>query len=203
MPITPKARAPPSEIFDLNDSIKNFGGNEMQNWHKYRNYRKSKNVDGSYTYIIKVEDKNVEVSQEIYREYAKIGRKMEYMECDLKRDRMLRDETGSMILDENGLPIPLSEREESLEKLVCEGWDFPSSAPSPEESIVRQDELASLHLAFGLLNADERALIEALFFEDCTERAYSAKTGIAQKTINDRKQMVLGTLKNILQKNEK
>ena len=61
----------------------------MPNWHKYRNYSRHKNEDGTFTYIVTIDSHNVEVSREVYTEYAKSARKMEYMEQDLKRDRIL------------------------------------------------------------------------------------------------------------------
>ena len=38
----------------------------MKNWRKDRNYRKRENADGTFTYIITIEDVPVEVSAEIY-----------------------------------------------------------------------------------------------------------------------------------------
>jgi len=46
----------------------------MQNWHKYSNYRKRKNPDGSYTYTIIIDGEDVEVDKEIYTEYSAMAR---------------------------------------------------------------------------------------------------------------------------------
>lgn len=172
----------------------------MQNWQTNRNYHKIKNPDGSFIYFIKVEDKYVPVSKEVYTVYARSERQLEYMDLDLKRDRILQDAGGKAVLDKNGLPIILPEREVSLDKLMAEDWDFPSSAPPPEEVILKQIEILELHQCLDSLDAEERVLIDALFFERLTEREYSQRSGIPQKTINDRKNRILKKLYQLLKK---
>lgn len=173
----------------------------MKNWRTNRSYRKIKNADGTYTYLIRVEDKYVPVSKEVYTVYAQSERQLEYMELDLKRDRVLQDANGRTILDESGLPIILPEREVSLDKLMDEDWDFPSSVPSPEDAVLKQLEASHLHQCLNLLDPDERMLIDALFFEGLTERACAKRSGIPQKTINDRKGRILKKLYHLLKSN--
>lgn len=170
----------------------------MQNWRKTRNYRKVKNPDGSFTYLIKAEDKYVPVSEAVYTVYAQSERQLEYMALDLKRDRILQDAGGKAVLDQSGQPVMLPEREVSLDKLMAEEWDYPSFAPSPESVVLDRLEIAALHQDLSSLAAEERTLIEALFFEGLTERAYSKRSGIPQKTINDRKNRILKKLYQLL-----
>ena len=172
----------------------------MQNWRKTRSYRKIKNPDGSFTYLIKAGGMYVLVSKEVYTVYAQSERQLEYMALDLKRDRVLQDADGKAVLDKNGLPIILPEREVSLDKLMAEEWDYPSSAPSPEAAVLDQLEIAALHRCLSSLDTDERRLIEALFFEGLTERAYSERSGIPQKTVNDRKNRILKKIYQLLKK---
>ncbi|NCB26730.1 MAG: sigma-70 family RNA polymerase sigma factor, partial [Bacteroidia bacterium] len=147
----------------------------MANWQTSRNYRKHKNADGTFTYTIMVDGEKVEVIREVYTTYAQSERQLEYIELDLKRDRVLQDTNGKASLDENGLPIILPEREVSLDKLMADDWDFPSSAPPPEEVVLKQIEIMELHQCLDLLDAEERMLIDALFFEGLTEREYSQR----------------------------
>ena len=172
----------------------------MQNWRKTRNYRKIKNPDGSFTYLIKAEDKYVTVSEAVYTVYAQSERQLEYMTLDLKRDRVLQDADGKAVLDQNGQPVMLPEREASLDKLMDDEWDYPSSAPSPESAVLDQLEITALHQSLSSLETEERALIETLFFEGLTERAYSERSGIPQKTVNDRKNRILKKLYQLLKK---
>ncbi len=172
----------------------------MQNWRKTRNYRKIKNPDGSFTYLIKVEETYMPVSKAVYTVYAQSERQLEYIELDQKRDRVLQDANGKAVLDQNGQPIILPEREVSLDKLMAEEWDYPSSAPSPESAVLDQLEITALHQSLSSLAAEECALIEALFFEGLTERVYSERCGIPQKTVNDRKNRILKKLNQLLKK---
>ena len=170
----------------------------MQNWKKNRNYRKHVNADGSYTYIITVDGVNVEVSAEVYKVYVSTERKMEYMERDLKRDRVLKDAGSRAVRDDDGHSIVLLEREVSLEKLMDEGWDCSSAELSPEDEVMRQFEIKELHNCLDLLSADERELINALFFEELTIREYAELTGKSKSSIDRQKAKILARLKNIL-----
>ena len=129
---------------------------------------------------------------------------MEYMESDLKRDRVQQDENGKKVFDENGNPIMLPEREVSLDKLIDEDWDYASSEPTPEEVVGKRFEMELLNNCLDLLKTEERELVDALFFSNggvgMTEREYAAVSGIPQKTINDRKLRILSKLKKLLEK---
>jgi len=173
----------------------------MQNWQKNRNFRKHRNTDGSVIFVITVNGEKIEVSEAVYSAYAEGGYKMEHMEHSVKNSRILQDSNGIAVRDEHGNALLLPEREVSLEKLLDENWDFLSSEPSPEDEVMERIQIEALHEYLEILDANERALINALFFDGMTEREYSAKTGIPQKTINDRKFKVLGKLKKLLQKN--
>jgi RNA polymerase sigma factor (sigma-70 family) len=171
----------------------------MQNWQKSRNYRKYENPDGSFTYVVTVDGEEVEVSAEVYSVFAAAERKMEYMELDLKRDRVLQDADGRAVLDENGYPVALPEREVSLDKLIDEDWDYPSSESSPEDAVIGRLEIDALHSCLDLLGADERELIGALFFKGLTEREYAKMLGISKTALHARKVKVLAKIKTLLE----
>ena len=170
----------------------------MQKWHGYNHYRRYKNADGSYTYTITVGGETVEVSRELFMEYASHARKMKYMELDLKRDRVRQDEYGRTVTDANGLPVLLPEREVSLERLMEDDWEFPVEAPGPDDDVLRRMEYDNLHRCLDLLTPDERALIDALFFEGMTEREYAEESGRHYMTIHSRKVRILDKLKKLL-----
>ena len=171
----------------------------MNRWQEYRNFRKQENPDGSATYIITVDGTDVEVNEEVYKAYAYGAYKMEHTECRLKRNRCQRDAKGRVVRDGWGQPVYLPEREVSLDKLIAEDWDYPSAAPSPEDTVIAQLEYEELYSSLDQLAPDERALIDALFFDGLTEREYASQSGISQKTVNNRKHRILGKLKNLLQ----
>jgi len=170
----------------------------MQNWQKSRNFRKYKNADGSYTYVITVDSEKVEVNAELYEAYATADRKMEYMEQDLKRDRVLKDKNGKTVFDEQGIPVILPEREMSLDKLIDDDWDFPSSAPSPEDVLLAGEcsEVKELYHCIAMLTEDEQALLKSLYFEGKTIREYAEITGQTKSKIDRQKTKIIGKLKN-------
>lgn len=55
--------------------------------------------------------------------------------------------------------------------------------------------LEMLLTALAELTADERGLIDALFYKEMSERDLSSETGVPQKTINNRKKAILKKLK--------
>ena len=170
----------------------------MKKWHEYRNFRKTENPDGSFTYIITVDGKDVEVSKEVYTAYKKGAYKMEYMECGLKRDRSKKDANGKAVRDSNGQIVRLPELEASLDKLVDDDWDFKSSEPSPEDIYITAEfsESDELRRCVALLDDDEQALINALFFEGISEQRYAEIIGIKRQNVNKRKLRILKKIKN-------
>jgi RNA polymerase sigma factor (sigma-70 family) len=139
----------------------------------------------------------VEISDEVMAVLKQSDRKMEYMERDLKRNRFLRDKDGRVIRS-GGEPVVLPEREDSLERLTDADWEFPDASPSPEDAIIASEDSERLWQALNSLKPDERALIEALFYERLTEREYGARIGLSQKNVNKRKQKILAKLREYL-----
>ena len=173
----------------------------MQNWQKNRNFKKLKNADETFTYLITVDNQDVEVSEAVYTEYAKGGYKMEYMENHLKRNRTQQDpKSGRPVLDEYGQPIVLPEREVSLDKMLGEDWDFPLSEPATEDAVIEWIDFETLYRCLDSLDADERNLINALFFEELSIREYAEITGLSKSAVDRRRTKILGKLKEFLKK---
>ena len=170
----------------------------MQNWQKYRNFRKQLNTDGSYTYTVTVDGEKTEVSKGVYTAYAKYGYKMEHMEFGVKCDRFLQDEKGKAVRDENGNPVMLPEREVSLDKLVDENWDYPDAEPSPEDAVLQKMEFEDLHRCLTLLDDDERMLIQALFFDGMKIREYAEFARKTKSSVDRLKTKTLDKLKKLL-----
>jgi len=171
----------------------------MQSWKDYRNFRKYENADGSFTYTITVDGNVVEVSAEVYEAYAQGGYKMENMEIGFKCDRVLKGPDRKAVRDEHGQAIRLPEREVSLDKLIDEDWDYPSSEPSAEKVALARVEVDALRHALALLENDERVLIEALFFDGLSIREYAEHIGQSKSKVDRQKVKVLGKLKKIME----
>ena len=149
-----------------------------------------------------MDGEDIEVSEEIYREYAKIGRKIEYIEFDLKRNRVLQDADGKAVIGRDGLPVILVEREVSFDKLIDEDWEFSSSVQSPEDIFIEAEcsEISELHRCVALLTEEEQALIKALFFDGLTEQEYAETLGVKQQAVHKRKKRILEKIKNFFSK---
>ena len=108
----------------------------------------------------------VEVTDEVYAAYMRGDRKMRYFENDLKSERFVLGEEGQVVQI-----IP--SREDSLDRLVDENaQQFSDEQESVESVVLHKLEVDRLHTALSLLAPEERALIQALFFEEKTERQY-------------------------------
>ena len=137
--------------------------------------------------------KFVEVTEEVYRAYMRGDRKIRYFENDLKTERFILGKGGQMIQI-----IP--SREDSLDRLVDENAkQFPDEQESVESVVLHKLEEDRLHTALSLLAPEERALIQALFFEERSESELAAAHGISQPAVYKRKMKILKKLKLLLE----
>ena len=70
--------------------------------------------------------------------------------------------------------------------------------PTPETVMLHEEELWLLRTALLQLTAEEKALIDALFYQELTEREYALQLGISQKGVNKRRHKVLAKLRKII-----
>lgn len=133
-----------------------------------------------------------EIAPEVMKLLKRSDRKMEYMEVDLKQGAF-RQESST----QTAVFIP--SREDSLERLQEEDKEeFTSTAPSPEEIAVHNDQLDRLRKARTLLLPDEQALVKVLFDDGMSEREYAKMLGISQKAVNKRWHKVRAKLKKFM-----
>lgn len=83
------------------------------------------------------------------------------------------------------------------------GWghsdmSFPHEE-SVENTVVHKLEVDKLHTALAMLAPEEQALIQALFFEEKTERQYAEELGVYRNAIHVRKTRILKKLKKLLE----
>ena len=134
----------------------------------------------------------IEVSEEIYQVYMQGDRKMRYFETDLKTERTILAEDGTV---QRIIPS----REDSLDRLIDDNArQFSDAGESVEDAVLRKLAEDELHRALEKLTDEEYALVYALFFEGKTERAYAKELGVAQVTVHKKKQRILKKLKEFL-----
>ena len=119
----------------------------------------------------------------------KSDRKMEYMEVDIKQERFSYDPEGKVA-------DLLPNREDSYDRLIEEEHhQFALDEPSPENMLLQEEELHLLRAALLLLTAEEKELIDALFYQEMSEREYAQQIGLSQKGVNKRRHKILSKLR--------
>lgn len=142
-------------------------------------------------YRISISGTLVRVSKNVYLSYYRSKRRDRYYEQDIKTETAIYDGSGSII-------AYAPSKEDSLNRLIEAGADFEDDCDSVEDVALTLVMVEKLRECLNLLTASERALIQALFFEDKTERQYAAESGMPQQTINSRKIKILADLKKFL-----
>lgn len=121
----------------------------------------------------------MEVAEDEYRTFYKNVRRQKYLKevstanGDFSYDMLTTD-------DFNGQDI-LVDEEQDVEEIV-------------EKNIM----LNKLNDCLSLLSAEEKELIQMIFFEELTEREIAKKQGISQVAVHKKKQRVLNKLKGLL-----
>lgn len=135
----------------------------------------------------------LEVTDEVYDAYMKGDRKMRYFESDLKEERFLMDENGQ-------IRQVIPSWEDSLDRLMDDNAEqFVDRHESVEDMVLRRISFERLYKALGTLTERERKLIEALFFEEMTERKVALFLGISQPAVHKQKNKILKKLKLFLE----
>ena len=135
----------------------------------------------------------IEVTDEVYAAYMQGDRKMRYFENDLKCERPVYGSNGE-------IKRVIPSREDSLDRLMEENArQFAANAESVEDVVFRKLAVDKLHTALAMLTPEEQALIQALFFEEKTERQYAEELGVYRNAIHVRKTKTLKKLKKLLE----
>ena len=125
-------------------------------------------------YYIRKNGQKVPVSEEVYRTYKRPA----WAEAKRRAAR--------------------AERERSLDALMDEGLEFPDEQALVADIVEDKLLLDMLLEALAELTEDERGLIDALFYEEKSERQIAAETGVPRKTLAYRKTKILDKLKKMM-----
>jgi hypothetical protein len=132
-------------------------------------------------YRIRIPGEYVEVTREVYLTYYRMERHTRHLEeKDAHHGTVLySDMDTESLVGEETIPDLLS--------------------PSVEDAALDRLMEDKLRKCLPLLTDSEMELIDALFFKKISEHRLSAKTGIAQRTIHDRKVRILCKLKKLME----
>lgn len=93
-----------------------------------------------------------------------------------------------------------SENERSLEAFMDEGFDIPEDQALVDEIVADKLLLDVLLSALSELTDEERSLIDALFYQDKSERTVAKETSVSQNTVNYHKNRILEKLRKLIEK---
>ena len=128
------------------------------------------------------------VNREIYEYITKSDRKIKYAEEDRKQERYFIDYENERISVKPS-------REDSLDRLIELGMDFPHNTIDLYESVTQK---IMLEQALSKLDDEERNLIIQLFYFDRTEREVAAEIGVSQAYVHKLKEKILCKLYELL-----
>ena len=131
-------------------------------------------------YLIRLQGKLIEVSEDVYYAYFQMERQERTQEEKYQRNHVVSYDA----LD-NG------------ETVEAEGI-ADLETPSMEELVVAKELRDRLHHAIEALPKAERELIRAIYFEELTEKEYAKRTGMSQTGISYRRRNILSKLKLFL-----
>ncbi len=136
--------------------------------------------------IIYLQGKSVEVSEEVYNYLKKSDRQLKYAYQDRKQEKIKISEKEVLIKPS---------REDSLDRLMELGMDFPDKTIDLYESVTQK---IMLEQALSKLDDEERNLIIQLFYFDRTEREVAAEIGVSQVYVHKLKEKILCKLYKLL-----
>lgn len=133
-------------------------------------------------YRIRVPGAFVEVTREVYLTYYRMDRHARHLEeKDADHGRVLYSDMDT---------------EELVGEEAIPDLDFPSVEDSALDRVMKD----KLRKCLPMLTKHEMELIGGLYFQGLSEHQLSAETGIPQRTIHDRKVLILRKLKKLMEK---
>jgi DNA-directed RNA polymerase specialized sigma24 family protein len=140
----------------------------------------------------------VGVTEAQYLAYYRGERRMRYFERDIKTETAIRGKNGRITGYTSG-------KEDSLDRLLENGADFPDEGESVEDAAIRALMIDRLREALGTLAAGDRELIDALFFSNggggTGERGCAGRLGLSKTALHARKEKIFAKLRKLLENN--
>lgn len=133
------------------------------------------------------------LSNEIIEVLEKSDRKMEYQQYDIKVERCRIDYASRTV-------TYLPSREDSYDRLLEENRQFAADGEGVDDAAIKAVMIEKMLACLNRLTPEEQDLITDLFFENKSEHQLSRETGIAQRTVHDRKIKILRRLKKLMEK---
>lgn len=131
-------------------------------------------------HYIPIEGKLIEVEENVYIAYHKMGRRERYLvERDQKNGLLSYD-----ALDQDGV-------------IGQEMMNAPE-ADSLEDLVMAKELKSKLHRCIEILPKSERELIQAIYFDGMSDTEYSKRIKKTQQTVSYRRKKVLSKIKRLM-----
>lgn len=131
-------------------------------------------------FFIPIEGKLIEVEENVYIAYYKMGRRERYLvERDQKNGLLSYD-----ALDQDGI-------------IGQEMMNAPE-ADSLEELVLAKELKSKLHRCIEILPKSERELIQAIYFDGMSDTEYSKRIKKSQQAVSYRRKKILLKLKRLM-----
>ena len=131
-------------------------------------------------YMIKIQGRLIEVSEDVYYAYFRMDRQERWQE-EKKQDH---DVVSYDALD-NGETVGA----EAIQDM---------NSPGMEELVIANELKERLHNIVAALPKPERELIQAIYFEDIPVSDYAKRVGLSHRGINKQRKRILSKLKMLL-----
>ncbi|MCM1046786.1 MAG: hypothetical protein NC417_14880 [Candidatus Gastranaerophilales bacterium] len=159
----------------------------MDNWKKQRNYKRIRDERGNIiANIITIGGEDISVTEEVFLAYSQPERRERYIAERRQRDNILSLEQ----LQEDHVP---------LSALGV------AASPSAEDTVLanadmqtKSDWISRLTEALSKLDAPERDLIQALFFDGISAREYARQLNVRLNTIQHRRDQLIKKLRRVI-----
>lgn len=137
--------------------------------------------------VIKIGKELVEVSEELYKEYYKMGRRERYMQNDIKVGRIDVDMEKQKVTF-------VDSKEDSVERLIDKGLGF-KDAQAIEDIVCDKAMLFILQKAMEELDCEEQELIKSIYYKNLTVRELAKEENVSHVAIVKRHKKILEKLK--------
>ena len=151
-------------------------------------------------YYILIAGQKIPVAEEVYRAYKQpVWRESKRAE----RAKRCRDENGFRCNEDCSIcPRTRIGAALSLDKFSDDGFEI-ADQQDLTEMVADKLLFEALLDVMDELEPDEKALIDALFYEERSERDYAAELGISHQAIGKRKKKIIKKLRSLMNADEK
>lgn len=132
-----------------------------------------------------------DVKEEIYEVLERSDRKIKYSKYDLKTERCNIDY-------EKGTVTYIPSREDSLDRLGEQNYQFSDQGESVEDRVIKGILIAEMKSCIEQLSKEEQNLITYIFVNGGTQQGYGELIGMTQRGVGKRQEKILEKLRKMM-----